>query len=63
LKRQQRYLFTIIQGEIPAKIGFKVGPGIGLTRGSDRVIMKFNLSLESFIGAVFAATPDRRWLF
>jgi hypothetical protein len=27
------------------------------------VIMKFNLSLESFIGAVFAATPDRRWLF
>jgi hypothetical protein len=34
-------------------IEYSVGPGIGLTRGSDRVITKVNLEFEHFIGALF----------
>jgi hypothetical protein len=40
-----------------------VGPGFGLTGGSDRVIVKFNLELERFVGAIFAPSPDTGWFF
>ncbi len=35
-----------------------VGPGFGLTRGSDHVIMKFNVELERFVGALFGPSSD-----
>jgi hypothetical protein len=37
---------------MPGGIEYNFGPGIGLTRGSDRVIAKFNLELEHFVGAL-----------
>ena len=49
---QQHYIFPVLGGELPGDIEYSVGPGFGLTRGSDRVIVKFNLELERFIGAL-----------
>jgi hypothetical protein len=43
----------VLKGELPRGIEYNVGPGIGLTRGSDRVIVKFNLELEQFVGSLF----------
>ncbi len=53
LHQQQHYIFPVLKGELPGGIEYNFGPGIGLTRGSDRVITKFNLELEHFIGALF----------
>jgi hypothetical protein len=53
LHQQQHYIFPVLKGELPGEIEYNVGPGIGLTRGSDRVIIKLNLELEHFIGALF----------
>ena len=53
LHAQQHYIFPVLKGELPRGIEYNVGPGIGLTRGSDRVILKFNLELEHFIGSLF----------
>ena len=53
LHEQQHYIFPVVSGELPGGIEYNVGPGIGLTRGSDQVIMKFNLELEHFIGTLF----------
>jgi hypothetical protein len=49
---QPHYLFPVIRGEFPGGIGYNVGPGIGLTRGSDQVIMKVNLEFERFVGSL-----------
>ncbi len=53
LQTQQHYIFPVLRGELPGGIEYSVGPGIGLTRGSDRVITKLNLELEHFVGALF----------
>jgi hypothetical protein len=53
LHQQQHYVFPVIRGELPAGFEYSVGPGLGLTRGSDQVITKFNLELEHFVGALF----------
>ena len=53
LQAQQHYIFPVLRGDLPSGIEYSVGPGIGLTRGSDRVIVKFNLELEHFIGTLF----------
>jgi hypothetical protein len=52
LHEQQHYIFPVIRGEFPGGIEYSLGPGIGLTRGSDQVIMKLNLELERFIGSL-----------
>lgn len=52
LHDQQHYVFPVLRGEARG-IEYSIGPGIGLTRGSDRVITKVNLELERFIGALF----------
>jgi len=52
LSKQQHYIFPVLWGEMPGGIEYNFGPGIGLTRGSDRVIAKFNLELEHFVGAL-----------
>jgi hypothetical protein len=51
-KEQQHYIFPVVRGESHG-IEYSVGPGFGLTRGSDRVIVKFNVALEKYIGALF----------
>jgi hypothetical protein len=51
-KEQQHYIFPVVWGESHG-IEYSVGPGFGLTRGSDRVIVKFNIAVEKYIGAIF----------
>ncbi|HZC47240.1 MAG TPA: hypothetical protein VE243_12240 [Candidatus Acidoferrum sp.] len=53
LHAQQHYIFPVLRGALPFGIEYSVGPGIGLTRGSDRVITKLNLEFEHFVGALF----------
>lgn len=60
-KEQQHYIFPVVKGELPHGIEYSIGPGFGLTRGSDRVIVKFNVALEKYIGALFG--PSSGWLF
>jgi hypothetical protein len=63
LSAQQHYVFPVIWGELPHGLGYNIGPGFGLTRGSDHVIMKFNLELERFVGAVLGQSSDSGWFF
>jgi hypothetical protein len=63
IAEQQHYVFPVIWGELPHGIEYSVGPGIGLTRGSDHVIMKFNLELERFVGAIFGPSSESNWFF
>jgi hypothetical protein len=51
-REQQHYIFPVIQGETHS-IGYSFGPGFGLTRGSDRLLVKFNLEFEKYVGALF----------
>lgn len=51
-REQQHYIFPVARGEWRG-VGYSVGPGFGLTRGSDRVLVKFNVELEKYIGAIF----------
>jgi hypothetical protein len=52
-KEQQHYVFPVVHGELPGGIEYSLGPGFGLTPGSDRVIAKVNIELERFIGSLF----------
>jgi hypothetical protein len=63
LSEQQHYIFPVIWGELPHGIEYNIGPGFGLTAGSDHVIMKFNLELERFIGAIFQPSSESGWFF
>ncbi|HVC43538.1 MAG TPA: hypothetical protein VND20_01885 [Candidatus Binataceae bacterium] len=63
LSQQQHYIFPVLWGELPHGIEYNFGPGFGLTRGSDHVIVKFNLEVESFVGAVFGPSSDNGWFF
>ena len=53
LHEQQHYIFPVLRGALPGGIEYSFGPGIGLTRGSDRVVTKFNLELERFVRSFF----------
>jgi hypothetical protein len=61
--KQQHYLCPVIRGELPHGLEYNFGVGFGLTRGSDRLIFKFNLELERFVGALFNGSADRAWFF
>jgi hypothetical protein len=63
LHAQQHYIFPVIWGALPYRVEYNVGPGFGLTRGSDRVIVKFNLGVEKFVGSLFGRSPDGSWFF
>jgi hypothetical protein len=63
LHAQQHYVFPVLWGELPHRVRYNVGPGFGLTRGSDRLIVKFNLEVESFVGALFGPSPEGSWFF
>lgn len=63
LSGQQHYIFPVIWGELPHGIEYNFGPGFGLTGGSDHVIVKFNLELERFVGAIFGPSSDKGWFF
>jgi hypothetical protein len=63
LSDQQHYIFPVLWGQLPYGVEYSLGPGFGLTRGSDHVIMKFNLELERFVGAIFGPSSDSGWFF
>ena len=63
LREQQHYVFPVVWGQLPHGIEYNVGPGFGLTRGSDRVIVKCNVELEHFVGALFGASAADGWFF
>jgi hypothetical protein len=52
LPEQQHYIVPVIRGKLLSGLEYSLGPGIGLTRGSDQVIMKVNIALERFVGAL-----------
>jgi hypothetical protein len=60
VREQQHYIFPVVGGEWRG-IEYSFGPGFGLTQGSDRVIVKFNVGLEKYIGALFG--PSSGWFF
>lgn len=62
IREQQHYLMPVVWGELPHGIEYSVGPGIGLTPGSDHVIFKFNLELERFVGSLFGPSSESSWL-
>jgi hypothetical protein len=62
-RQQQHYVFPVIWGELPHGIEYNIGPGFGLTAGSDHVLLKFNLGLERFVGAIFGQSSDSNWFF
>jgi hypothetical protein len=63
LREQQHYIFPVMWGTLPNGIEYSVGPGFGLTAGSDHVIVKFNVEFEKYIGALFKSTGDGGWFF
>jgi hypothetical protein len=63
VEEQQHYLCPVLWGQLPYGIEYNAGPGIGLTRGSDRLLMKLNLELERFVGAVFGASSESGWFW
>jgi hypothetical protein len=56
-REQQHYIFPVVHGEWRG-LGYSIGPGFGLTHGSDRTIFKFNLELEKYIGAIFGPSTN-----
>ncbi|HKA34220.1 MAG TPA: hypothetical protein VKH64_13450 [Candidatus Binatia bacterium] len=54
---QQHYIFPVVRGEYRG-IEYSLGPGFGLTHGSDRTLVKFNLGLEKYIGAIFGPSTN-----
>ena len=60
---QQHYIFPVIKGELSHGIEYNTGVGFGLTRGSDQVIVKFNLELEKYIGAIFGPSSGSGWFW
>jgi hypothetical protein len=63
MHEQQHYIFPVLWGTLPHEVEYNVGPGFGLTRGSDRVIMKFNLEVERFVGSLFGPSSEGGWFF
>lgn len=63
LSEQQHYIFPVLWGALPYAVEYNIGPGFGLTRGSDHVIMKFNIEVEHFIGALFGPSNENSWFF
>ena len=62
-KEQQHYIFPVVKGELPHGLEYNFGVGIGLTPGSDHVVVKFNVALEHFIGAIFGPSSEHSWLW
>jgi hypothetical protein len=55
LHAQQHYIFPVVKGQLPGDIEYNLGPGIGLTRGSDSLITKFSIELEGPVNELWQA--------
>src|SRR5665213_853314 len=63
LNEQQHYIFPVLWGQLPRGIEYSVGPGFGLTTASDHVVVKFNIELERYLGAIFGKSSENSWFF
>ncbi len=63
LPQQQHYVFVVAWGHLGYGIEYNIGPGFGLTPNSDHVLLKFNLELERFIGALLGPSPAGAWFY
>jgi len=63
IHEQQHYIFPVMWGAFSNGIEYNVGPGFGLTSGSDRVIIKLNVELEKYVGAIFKSASGEGWFF
>lgn len=52
ISQQQHYIFPVIRGEALG-VEYNFGVGVGLTRGSDRVVTKLTIEVEHLVGALF----------
>lgn len=62
IPEQQHYVVPVIWGRLPFGIEYNFGVGFGLTRGSDRMLIKFNIELERYVGALFGPSSSSGWL-
>ena len=60
---QQHYVFPVVKGELPYGVEYNFGVGVGLTTGSDPVVVKFNVALEKYIGALLGPSSSKGWLW
>jgi hypothetical protein len=63
MDEQQHYIFPVLWGQLPHGIEYSVGPGFGVSKNSDHVLVKFNLELEHWLGAIFGPSPENSWFF
>ena len=63
LSEEQHYIFPVVWGELPYGFEYNVGPGFGLTKGSDHVLIKFNIEIECYLGALFGPSKENGWFF
>ena len=63
IKEQQHYIFPVIKGELPIGLEYNFGVGVGLTSDRIVVVVKFNLALEKYIGAIFGPSSSNAWLW
>jgi hypothetical protein len=63
LRMQQHYIVPVLWGRLPNGIGYSIGPGFGVTRGSDRVLVKFNLEFERYIGMLLHTSSEEHWFY
>ena len=62
-KEQQHCIFPVVKGELPHGLEYNFGAGVGLTSGSDHVVVKFNVELEKYVGAIFGPSSTKAWLW
>src|SRR5215471_11133295 len=53
--------FPVVRGELPHRLEYNC-VGVGLTSGSDHVVVKFTVELEKYIGAIFGPSSTKAWL-
>jgi hypothetical protein len=63
MDEQQHYIFPVLWGQLPHGIEYSVGPGFGVSKNSDHVLVKFNLELEHWLGAIFGPSSENSWFF
>ena len=62
--KEQRYcILPVVKGELPHGLEYNFGVGVGLTSGSDHVVVKFNVELEKYVGAIFGPSSTKAWLW
>ena len=49
-REQEHYIFPVVYGRLTRSLKFVAGPGFGLTRGSDPVILKLGIEYEFTTG-------------